>query len=104
MLKKQVAIVEYIEEEMSFSEFRRYVVEARWFYNEKKFDWQEEKGPEVGLYRHSLNGNGIICMFAEVPADIFPGEPKRSCDWDDYVKEHLEYAYNYLSEKDTVIT
>jgi len=43
-------------------------------------------------------------MFAEVPADIFPGEPERSCDRDDYVKDHLEYAYNYLSEKDMVIS
>lgn len=88
-IKTQVTTYEYID--FDLASFSEYVKEIR-FFGEPEF-----KGKELTLYRSS--GLNHIRGFVDVPASILPGGPERSCDWDEYAREHIELIYNYLVKK-----
>lgn len=91
MLKISIPVTTYEVMDFDLASFLEYVKEIRFF----EADGRREA--ELVLYRSS--GLHHICGFADVPASILPGEPERSCDWDDYAREHIDLIYNYLVEK-----
>ena len=91
MLKISIPVTTYEAMNFDLADFSRYVKDIRFF------EAGRGHGDELTLYRSS--GLHHICGFVDVPASILPGEPERSCDWDDYAREHIEIIYNYLVEK-----
>ena len=91
MLKISIPVTTYEAMNFDLADFSRYVKDIRFF------EAGRGHGDELTLYRSS--GLHHICGFVDVPASILPGEPERSCDWDDYAREHIELIYDYLVEK-----
>ncbi|CAL9964890.1 hypothetical protein VPHD69_0091 [Vibrio phage D69] len=102
MLTREVAVVEYVQVDMTLEDFKDFVKEIKLFpFVDKGYSWQRQTEDELTLFRSS--GPHHVCGFLDVPASIIPPKPEGEY-WDEHAKKHIETIYNYLSEKGEVIS